>query len=110
MQEKNTTQLTAELIRRDFELEKTEDKLSEEELFQMLADHIDHLIQYRMEWLLSLMYRMDIDEEKVQAALSPIAVEAANIGLARLVLERQKLRVHTKQTYQPEDLGEEWEW
>lgn len=110
MQENTTTQLTAELIRRDFELEKTEDKLTEDELFQMLADHIDHMIQYRMEWLLSLMYRMDIDEAKVQAALSPIALEPANIGLARLVLDRQKQRVHTKQTYKPEDLGEEWDW
>lgn len=110
MLEKETTQLTAELIRRDFELEKTGDELSEDQLFQMLADHIDYLIERRMEWLLSLMYRMDIDEAKVQAALSPMALDPANIGLAKLVLERQKQRVHTKQTYQPEDLGEEWEW
>ncbi len=110
MLEKETTQLTAELIRRDFELEKTGDELSEDQLFQMLADHIDYLIERRMEWLLSLMYRMDIDEAKVQAALSPMALDPANIGLAKLVLERQKQRVHTKQTYRPEDLGEEWEW
>lgn len=110
MSTKSTTQLTAALISRDFEIENIDDKLSEEQLFCLLADHIDWLIERRMEWLLSLMYRMDVDEAKVQAALSPNAPEAANIGLARLVLERQKQRVHTKQNYQPQDLGEEWEW
>ena len=110
MSKENTTQLTAELIGRDFELENIDNQLSEEQLFQMLADHIDWLIERRMEWLLSLMYRMDVDEAKVHAALSPNAPEAANIGLARLVLERQKKRVYTKLHYQPQDLGEEWEW
>ncbi len=110
MSKENTTQLTAALIGRDFELENIDDKLTEEELFRLLADHIDWLIERRMEWLLSLMYRMDVDEAKVQAALSPNAPEAANIGLARLVLERQKQRVYTKQHYQPQDLGKEWEW
>ena len=110
MSKENTTQLTAALIGRDFELENIDDNLSEEELFRLLADHIDWLIERRMEWLLSLMYRMDVDEAKVQAALSPNAPEAANIGLARLVLERQKQRVYTKQNYRPQDLGKEWEW
>lgn len=110
MSKQNTIQLTAALIGRDFELENIDQQLSEEELFRMLADHIDWLIERRMEWLLSLMYRMDVDEVKVQAALSPNAPEAANVGLARLVLERQKQRVYTKQNYQPQDLGKEWEW
>lgn len=110
MSKENTTQLTAALIGRDFELENIDQHLTEEQLFQMLADHIDWLIERRMEWLLSLMYRMDVNEAKVQAALSPNAPEAANIGLARLVLERQKQRVYTKQQYKTTDLGEEWEW
>jgi hypothetical protein len=110
MAKQSTTQLAAELIRRDFAIDKGLEGVSEEELFQLLADHIDWLIEHRMEWLLSLMYRMDIDEAKVQWAISPLAPEPANIGLARLVLERQKQRAHTKQTYKPEDLGEEWEW
>lgn len=110
MSEHTTQKLTAELIQRDFELEGVDIPLSEAELLQLLADHIDYLIERRMEWLLSLMYRMDIDEHRVQAALLPNAPEAANIGLARLVLQRQQQRAHTKQAYPPEDLGEEWAW
>jgi hypothetical protein len=110
MQEKTATQLTADLINRDFELEASDQYLTEEELLRMLIDHIDWLLEKRMEWLLSLMYRMDIDERKVHAALLPNAPEPANIGLAKLVLERQKQRVQTKQAYRPDDLGAEWDW
>ncbi|RME95792.1 MAG: hypothetical protein D6772_12715 [Bacteroidetes bacterium] len=110
MSEKSAQKLTLQLLQRDFELATTEKILSEEELLQLLADEVDHLIERRMEWLLSLMYRMDIEEARVQAALSPHAAEPANVGLARLILARQQQRVHTKQTYKPEKLGEEWEW
>lgn len=106
----NITQLTANLIKRDFELESGEEYLNEEDLLRMLIDHIDFLLEKRMEWLLSLMYRMDIDEAKVHAALLPTAEEPANIGVAKLVLDRQKRRVQTKQAYQPENLGAEWDW
>ena len=97
------------LLSQDFDITQ-EVESSEEDLLRMLVDHLDFLIDNRMEWLLSLMYRMDIEEAKVQAAVLPTAAEPANIGLARLILERQKRRVYTKQHYRPEDLGEEWEW
>jgi hypothetical protein len=110
MSQETEQQQTVALLRRDFELATTGERLSEAELLQLLADEVDHLIERRMEWLLSLMYRMDIDESRVQAAISPLAKEPANVGLARLILERQQQRVRTKQSYKPEDLGEEWEW
>lgn len=104
-----STRQLASLLSQDFDIEKT-DNLSEEDLLRMLVDHLDYLIDKRMEWLLSLMYRMDIDETLVQNALLPTAREPANIGLARLILERQKKRIYTKNHYRPEDLGEEWDW
>lgn len=102
---------TTDLIRRDFDLEPMAEPLTEEQLFELLAEHIEWLIEHRLEWLLSLMYRLDIAEEKVRAALSPLAPEPPHRGLARLVLERQKQRVFTKQHYRPEELDdEEWRW
>lgn len=100
------------MIVRDFELENApeEGKISEEELFRMLADRIAYMIERQLEFLLSLMYRLDVDERKVNAALAPNAPEPANIGLARLVLERQKQSAFTKQFYKQEklkDLDEE---
>lgn len=101
---------TRELIVRDFEVEAPEEEnISEQELFDALADRIAWLIEYRMEFLLSLMYRMDISEAKVNEALSPASPEPANVALARLVLERQKERIRTKQQYKQDDL-EGWGW
>jgi len=105
-------QYTRELIVRDFELEAIEEKeqITEEELLRELANRIAYMLEYQLEFLLSLMYRLDVSEQKVNAALSPGAPEPANIGLAQLVIERQKQRAFTKQYYKQdnlEDLDEE---
>lgn len=98
------------MIVKDFELVAPEEELTEEEFFDFLADHIAYLIEHKLEYLMSLMYRLDINEAKVHFALSPMAAEPANIGIARLVMERQKQRVATKQYYkqvQPDDMDDE---
>lgn len=106
---------TRELIARDFELEPIDDseQITEEELLRVLSNRIAYMIEYQLEFLLSLMYRLDVSEQKVSDALSPGAPEPANIGLARLVIERQKQRAFTKQFYKQEkleDLDEELEF
>lgn len=106
---------TRELIARDFELEPIDEneQITEEELLRVLSNRIAYMIEYQLEFLLSLMYRLDVSEQKVSDALSPGAPEPANIGLARLVIERQKQRAFTKQFYKQEklkDLDEELEF
>ncbi len=97
---------TAELIVRDFELEPQGKELSEEELLQLLSGQIAYMIEHKLEFLLSLMYRLDINEKKAHFALSPFSEEPANLALAKLVLERQKQRAFTKQHYKQEDLDD----
>ncbi|MEZ4983907.1 MAG: hypothetical protein R2795_02525 [Saprospiraceae bacterium] len=110
MDQEGTLQLVASAISKDLEVDAFGENISEEELFRLLSNHVAWLVENRLEWLLSLMYRMDIDERKVEAALSPFAVAPANEALAQLIMERQQQRVRTKQQYRPADLGEEWEW
>jgi len=106
----NSLQQTAELIIRDFELgAAAEEELGEEELIALLSPRIEWLLEYRTEFLFSLMYRLDVSEKKVDGALSPGAPEPAHIGLSRLVVERQKERIATRNAYPAKDLGEEWE-
>ena len=62
--DKKDLEKTAELVLRDFELETEKEKISEEELLQLLANQLAYMIEYRLEFLLSLMYRLDIDEQK----------------------------------------------
>lgn len=104
--DKDTLTTTTELIVKDFELEPLETKLTEEELLQLLADQIAQMIEYRLEFLLSLMYRLDVNEQKVNMALSPHCEEPANIALAKLVLERQKQRAFTKKHYVQSELDD----
>lgn len=103
---------SSEILIRDFEIEQTIDpeKVSEEEFLAILAEQIAYMIEHRLEHLFSLLYRMDVREDLVSAALAPEAPEPANIGIARLVLNRQKQRNLTKATIKPEELGEEWDW
>ncbi len=107
--EKEDLRIAGDLIARDFELEAQEETLSEDVLLSLLADQIAYMIEARMEFLLSLMYRLDIDEKKVNEALSPAGEEPANWALARLVLERQKQRAFTKKHYKQGNL-DGWEW
>jgi len=107
---KKETKETAKLIARDFEMEKVGEKeLSEEELLRLLESYIEH----RLEFLLSSLYRLDISEKLVRNALLPSSAVPANVGIAKLILDRQKKRVFTKQFYkQPkiEDLEEGLEY
>ena len=109
----NIFEQTREVISRDFELQTPEDGMTEGELLQVLSNRVAYLIESNMEFLLSLMYRMDIKESFVNQALSPGASDPPNIGLAKLILERQRQRIATKVEYkQPkiEDLEEGLEY
>lgn len=108
LMEQELLKKTQELIVADFELSELEgENLSEDALFQLVADQVAYWIEHKMEFLLSLMYRLDIDEAKVNYALSFHAPEPANIGIAKLILERQKRRVQTKMSYKPEKLDDQ---
>ena len=102
------TKKTTALIVRDFEIEIGDKKPTEKELFDMLCDQVAYMMEYRLDFLLSLMYRLDIDEQKINEALSPKALIAPNVGLAHLILERQKLRIKIKQEYGKTEL-EDWD-
>ncbi|MFT5913330.1 MAG: hypothetical protein ACI9XO_004877 [Paraglaciecola sp.] len=93
-----------------FEIDLKGDTPSEKELFEMLCDQIAYMIEYRMEFLLSLLYRNDILEHKISFALSPHCPNPANIALAKLVMERQRKRIETKASIEVlpiEDIDEE---
>jgi len=103
---KDLTEKTTALIVRDFEIEIGERKLTEKELFDILCDQVAYMMEYRLDFLLSLMYRLDIDEQKINTALSPKTLVAPNVGLAHLILERQKLRIKIKEEYGKTELDD----
>ncbi|WP_273445901.1 hypothetical protein [Neolewinella agarilytica] len=84
--------------------------ITEEQFIQQLADAVDYWMQHRMEQLMSLCYTLDVSEAAVAEAFHPSAPEAANIGLARLLYQRQCRRLETKQQFKPETLDDEDAW
>jgi hypothetical protein len=108
MESTELEQLTA-LVVQDFDPERTEPVFTEEQLLELLGEQIAYLIEHKLEFLMSLMYRLDVDERKVDYALSPAAEELPHIALAKLVLERQKQRIFTKRHYRQQH-PDNWEW
>ncbi|MFM8450513.1 MAG: hypothetical protein ACKOAY_10460 [Haliscomenobacter sp.] len=109
MMELSQLVVTTELLAQDFEIAGAPGEITEEQLLQILATQVAFLIENRMEYLLSLMYRLDIDERKVEAALSPASPVPPHEAIARLVLERQKKRAFTKLNYAQPALEDGWE-
>ncbi|MFZ4475721.1 MAG: hypothetical protein ACOYPR_11045 [Saprospiraceae bacterium] len=101
-------QQTSQLIKGDFELSSAPE--SEAALLDMLADRIDQMLATQPEYLMSMLYRMDVLEHKINRVMHPAAPEPAPMGLARLVLERQLQRVETKRTIKPAPLDDWEEW
>jgi len=91
--------ITISLLTEVFDLEYEDRKQSEEETFNYLADHIAWLLETNKDFLLSLLYRLDVLEPKINWALSPGNPVAPHIALAHLILERQMERLKTRSKY-----------
>lgn len=100
---------TTALILRDFELVEPNKEITEQELLNYLSDAIAYMIEHKLDFLLSLLYRLDVSERKINEALLPGNTEDAPNALAKLVLERQKQRVATKRAYREKN-PTNWNW
>jgi hypothetical protein len=99
------------LMVRDFDIVATQpQQMTEVELFQLLANEVADMIEYRIDLLLSRMYRLDVLEVDIQAALDPTNPVAANVALAYLIWERQRQRVLSKRIHPVPDIDPEWQW
>jgi hypothetical protein len=86
--------------------------LTEAELLALLTERVTTLLEQQPELLMSLLYRMDVEESAILKAMHPNATDLAHIGLAKLVLERQKQRSATKKSVNVEPLDDwkDWNW
>ncbi|MEL7161370.1 MAG: hypothetical protein AAFN92_11500 [Bacteroidota bacterium] len=99
-----------ELLTASLDLPAATEPLDETAFLQRLADAVDYWMQHRMEQLMSLCYTLDVDEGAVADAFRPDAPDPANVGLARLLYQRQCRRLETKEKYKPAPLDDEDAW
>lgn len=79
------------------------ESMNEDELFQKLSEHVAWLIEHRMDYLLSLLYRLDVLERKINVVLAPDFPQPPHIAIAKLIIDRQAERIATRKKYRPEN-------
>lgn len=98
-------QESLQLARRDLVLEADIDLEGSENAYDRLLDflekEINHLLDRDFQHLLNSLYRIDIDELTVKKILSE--KESGDIAreLAKVIIEREKQKVITRQQHRP---------
>jgi hypothetical protein len=67
--------------------------------YHNLIEYISWLMEYRMDFLLSLLYRLDVTEQAIKGAIHPGNTMPPAEAIANLILERQLERLETKRKY-----------
>lgn len=78
-------------------------RLSEDELVQALAIHINDMILHDFSQLITALYRIDVSEQKIRQTLRENPQSEAGRIIAHLVIERQKQKIKTREQFSPRD-------
>jgi hypothetical protein len=83
-------------------------ELSDEEMIDIISVRVEQLLKADPDLLMSYMYRLDVLEKKIKAALQ-VSLEPVHLTFARLIWERQKERMQTKKKYKQDPI-EGWDF
>ncbi len=72
---------------------------SYDDLLDVIARRVGELIEEDASLLLSYMYRLDIDEQKLKHAIQHYSGDLRIKALAELILKRQLLRISLRKKY-----------
>lgn len=88
------------------------DQVTEEDLLALLSMRINELIRTDMQRLISILYRIDVDEKKIRNMLREHKGTDAGLIIAHLVLERQKQKIKTREMFNSrvDDISDEERW
>jgi hypothetical protein len=74
-----------------------------------LSHYINHLINTDFERLVSLLYRIDVDENKIKTLLETNAISSDII--AQQIIERQLQKIKTREMFKKDgEFGEDEKW
>lgn len=68
------------------------------ELEELLAAHINHLVERDFNKLLNILYRIDVSEEKIKKALLDNSDPAGQV-MAELIIERQFEKITARKKF-----------
>ena len=94
--------LLIETLQKEFSLS-VPDKISLTEIKEKLSAHINYLITNNFNHLVSLLYRIDVNEIKLKTLLKDNPGEDAGKIIADLIIERQLQKIKTRQQFNQGD-------
>ncbi len=89
-------------------LPESESILDEPALLELFTKRVEEMMQGDLDLLLSSLYRLDVEEYKIQHALRSTHIPAAR-GIAKLIIDRQKEKIITRKKYASEKKKKDWE-
>ena len=103
--------LLIEVLQKEFSLSVPE-KISMAGIKEMLSSHVNYLITNNFNLLVSLLYRIDVNEAKLKTFLKENPGEDAGRIIAELIIERQLQKIKTRQQFNQGDstISEEEAW
>lgn len=103
-------QQTSAFVQKDFEVEHIPENVTEQELINFLEQFVQNLLDTDMKQLFYVLYRLDINEQKVHQALDPSAIELPHKTLAQLIFNRERQKAKTRIEYNERnaDEGDGW--
>lgn len=72
-------------------------------LYQALTDKINQLLTHDFNQLVSILYRMDISDKKLQRLLEEHQGQDAAVIILRLMIERQEQKIKSRQAFTQRD-------
>jgi hypothetical protein len=82
-------------------------QIQEDQLLMLINQRVEYYLEHEIDLLLSYLYRLDIDEEKINIALMPSNPESPGISLSKLILDRQLARALNKKKYKVKPISDE---
>ncbi len=80
------------------------DKKSDADIHRQLAAYINDLIENDFEKLITYLYRIDVNEQKLKNLLLQNPQEDAGNIIARLIIERQQQKIKSRKLFSQRDV------
>jgi hypothetical protein len=83
---------------------------TKDDLLKLLTPHIDQLINHDFNRLITFLYRLDIDENRLRQLLAPSDTAAAEV-IASLIIERQLKKIEARKLFRAgKDIPDDERW
>lgn len=88
------------------------EKIPYSELHSQLSAHINNLIKNDFDKLITYLYRIDVNEQKLKSLLQQNPGEDAGNIIATLIIERQQQKIKTRRQFSQREnnIDEEEKW